>query len=99
MAADFASGSGGYRQNVKYPTDFPTYQNLPAPADKDNDGMADDWESANGLNPGADDSAGDKDGDGYTNIEAYLSVLAGDVEGPALPAVAHPNPPTGVTAQ
>jgi pectate lyase len=100
MASDFTSGTGGYRQNVKYPTDFPTYQNLPAPTDKDNDGMADDWESANGLNPGADDSAADKDGDGYTNIENYLNALAGDVGGaPPPPAAARPNAPTGVTAQ
>ena len=48
MASDFASGTGNYRQNVKFPDDFPTYQNLAAPRDADNDGMADDWESANG---------------------------------------------------
>jgi hypothetical protein len=55
--------------------------------------MADSWESTNGLDSSVDDSAGDKDGDGYTNVEAYLNSLAGDVE------VKRPNPPTGVTAQ
>jgi pectate lyase len=93
MASDFASGTGSYRQNAKYPADFPTYQNLPAPADNDNDGMADAWESANGLNVGTDDSAGDRDGDGYTNIEQYINFLAADVD------VVRPNAPTGVSAQ
>jgi hypothetical protein len=39
--------------------------------DDDGDGMAGDWEAANGLNPSVDDSAADKDGDGYTNLEEY----------------------------
>jgi pectate lyase len=95
MASDYASGTGGYRQNAKYPADFPTYQNLAAPADSDNDGMPNTWESSNGLNPSVDDSASDKDGDGYTNIEAYLNYLAAD----ANVDVVRPNPPTGISAQ
>ena len=39
--------------------------------DNDGDGMAGDWEKANGLNPLLDDSAGDPDGDGYTNFQEY----------------------------
>jgi subtilisin family serine protease len=39
--------------------------------DNDGDNMADDWEIANGLNPAVDDSAGDLDGDGYTNFQEY----------------------------
>jgi len=93
MATDYASGTGSYRQNARYPADFPTYQTLAAPADSDNDGMADSWESANGLSVGTDDSASDKDGDGYTNIEEYVNFLADDVE------VIRPAPPTGVSAQ
>jgi chitodextrinase len=41
--------------------------------DDDNDGMPDDWEALHGLNPLADDAQGDPDGDGYTNLEEYLS--------------------------
>ena len=41
--------------------------------DDDNDGMDDDWEIANGLDPYADDADLDLDGDGFTNIEEYLS--------------------------
>ena len=39
--------------------------------DNDGDSMADDWEIANGLNPAVNDSAGDPDGDGYTNFQEY----------------------------
>ena len=45
-----------------------------ASADTDNDGMPDDWERANGLNPDdASDGPADADGDGYTNLEEYLN--------------------------
>ncbi|WP_433933907.1 polysaccharide lyase family 1 protein [Sorangium cellulosum] len=47
-----------------------------APSDADQDGMPDAWESARELDPSnADDRNGDRDGDGYTNLEEYLSSL------------------------
>ena len=61
--------------DVSYPDDYPTFDNPPAPADSDDDGMSDAWETSNGLTVGVDDSAGDIDGDGYTNIEAYLHYI------------------------
>lgn len=47
--------------------------------DNDSDGVSDEWEKANGLNP-ADGMDGklDKDGDGWTNLEEFLHNLAGD---------------------
>jgi hypothetical protein len=42
------------------------------PADHDQDGMADDWERDNGLDPTRDDADEDPDEDGYTNREEYL---------------------------
>jgi hypothetical protein len=46
-------------------------------ADSDGDGLPDDWELANGLDPrnpnGADGAAGDPDNDGFTNLEEYLA--------------------------
>jgi hypothetical protein len=40
--------------------------------DADSDGMPDEWERANGLNPDlASDAAGDADGDGSTNLQEY----------------------------
>lgn len=43
--------------------------------DTDNDGMPDDWETERSLDPNVDDSAGDRNGDGYTNIEEYINSL------------------------
>lgn len=37
--------------------------------------MPDAWEQANGLNPNAADDSSDADGDGSTNLEAYLHEL------------------------
>jgi len=39
--------------------------------DQDNDGMPDDWEVANGLNPNVNDANLDPDGDGLTNLQEY----------------------------
>jgi len=74
--ADFAAGTGAIIDNVTYPDDFPLFANSPVPVDKDNDGMADEWEVIEGLNNKIDDSSQDKDGDGYTNIEEYLHYLS-----------------------
>jgi hypothetical protein len=53
-----------------------------APADADMDGMPDCWETAYGLNPNdSTDSRGDKNGDGYTNIEEYINDVALTLEG------------------
>jgi pectate lyase len=47
-----------------------------APLDSDHDGMPDDWEREMGLDPeDAFDGSADLDGDGYTNLEAYLHFL------------------------
>jgi CotH kinase protein/Lamin Tail Domain/Fn3 associated/Chitobiase/beta-hexosaminidase C-terminal domain/Immunoglobulin I-set domain/Bacterial TSP3 repeat len=46
-------------------------------SDTDGDGLPDDWELANGLNPysaaGNDGANGDPDGDGFTNLQEYLA--------------------------
>ena len=61
--------------------DFSSYSSTqwPASYDKDLDGMADAWELSVGLNPNdGSDHSGDRNGDGLTNIEEFLSGLAGD---------------------
>jgi hypothetical protein len=55
---------------------WPELQAAPAPADKDQDGMPDDWERKQKLNPaGADDAAAYTLDKQYTNIEVYLNGL------------------------
>jgi hypothetical protein len=45
-----------------------------APADGDGDGMPDIWEREHDFDPADDtDGPGDRDGDGYTNVEEYLN--------------------------
>ena len=55
---------------------FPELNSAAAPADSDHDGMPDAWEIAAGLDPNdAADRNGDRNGDGYTNLEEYLNSL------------------------
>lgn len=71
-----------------------------APADGDGDGMPDDWETAQGLNPATADDAGDDDADGYTNIEEYLhyrSDLLIHGDSPDTPDTTVPTAPDGLT--
>lgn len=52
---------------------YPEYNGTPY-VDTDGDGMPDEWEVANGLNPNdPNDANGDCNGDGYTNIEKYIN--------------------------
>jgi hypothetical protein len=55
---------------------YPEYKGT-AYVDTDGDGMPDEWEKANGLNPN-DPSDANKDcnGDGYTNIEKYINGIS-----------------------
>lgn len=56
---------------------WPEYKSVPPPPDSDMDGIPDDWERRNHLNPlDPSDANGDFDGDGYTNIEEYINSLA-----------------------
>jgi hypothetical protein len=62
-----------YEQTIKA---WPALQSLPAPADTDKDGMPDEWEKKNGLNPAdAADATGYKLDKLYTNIEIYINGL------------------------
>lgn len=58
---------------------WPVLNSLPAPTDTDHDGMPDDWETANGLNPNDASDRNGKVNDNYTNLEVYLNELAGEV--------------------
>ena len=56
---------------------WPSLNSFPALADRDKDGMADEWEKANGLNPNdAEDRNEDRNSDGFANLEEYVNSLA-----------------------
>ncbi len=52
---------------------WPLYENCTGPDDSDHDGMADEWEIENGLNPNVADDRNIVDEDGYTMLEKYLN--------------------------
>lgn len=55
---------------------WPVLKFLPAPKDADSDGMPDEWETKNGLNPAdASDAPQNKLHKHYTNIEVYINSL------------------------
>jgi pectate lyase len=61
---------------------YPDYRGAPY-ADRDQDGMPDDWEQAHQLNPtDPSDASADANHDGYTNLEDFINGL--DPRGPKL---------------
>lgn len=54
---------------------WPELKNAPAPKDTDHDGMPDEWEIANGLNPNNVDDGNRVADDGYTMLEKYISSI------------------------
>jgi len=79
----FIDVQGGFPHGTEYELTvnaWPALRSLPAPADTDKDGMPDEWEIKNGLNPenAADASAFTLDKN-YTNIEVYINSLGPNV--------------------
>jgi pectate lyase len=59
---------------------YPELATGDVPADSDDDGMPDMWETSHpGLDPFKFDAWKDRNSNGLSNIEEYLSVLAGDI--------------------
>lgn len=59
---------------------WPDLKTEQAPADSDNDGMPDAWETANNLDPYSPDDAQIKSVDGeYPNLEVYINSLVADI--------------------
>jgi hypothetical protein len=68
--------TGGIINHIEEVGGYPMMESGTPPVDSDHDGMPDKWELAVGLNPSdANDARGDRDGDGYTNIEEYINWL------------------------
>ena len=54
---------------------WPELRSLPAPTDTDQDGMPDEWESVNGLDPRNPSDRNKTTADGYTMLEKYLNSI------------------------
>ena len=50
-------------------------KSTPAPTDTDHDGMPDEWERVNGLDPGNADDCNKFAENGYTMLEKYLNSI------------------------
>lgn len=75
----FIDVQGGYPHGTAYELTvnaWPALNSLPAPPDKDKDGMSDEWEMKNGLNENdATDASKISLHPFYTNIEVYINSL------------------------
>jgi hypothetical protein len=68
--------AAGYITDPAQVGGYPEYKGTPH-KDSDNDGMPDEWETKTGLNANdASDASGDKDDNGYSNIEDFLNGLS-----------------------
>lgn len=77
LVSDVRRGTGAIIDDPDQVGGYPAMSGGPDPPDGDGDGMPDAWERARGLDPSnAADGAGDRDDDGYTNVEEYLFTLA-----------------------
>lgn len=54
---------------------WPVLESAPAPKDTDHDGMPDEWENENGLNPNNADDRNNIADDGYTMLEKYINSI------------------------
>ncbi len=75
----FIDVQGGFSHGTAYEqtvSAWPALKTLVPPADSDEDGMPDDWEKKNGLDPvNATDATDHKLSKSYTNIEVYLNSI------------------------
>src|SRR5690606_3545705 len=68
------SYKGGIITDISQVGGYPEYKGKPY-KDSDNDGIPDEWETKNGLNPKDPSDAAAYTKNGYTNIENYLNSL------------------------
>ena len=70
------TGTGRIPDSQQEVGGWPKLKLAPAPADADKDGMADGWETENGLDPNdAEARNEDRNSDGFTNLEEYINSL------------------------
>jgi hypothetical protein len=77
VADSVRKGTGRHIDSSNDVGGWPELKSAPPPADTDNDGLPDEWETGQGVS----DGNLDPDSDGYTNLEEFLngtSPKAGD---------------------
>jgi len=72
-------GRNGIINNPSDVGGWPTLASKTPPADDDHDGMPNDWEIANGLNPNDPSDRNIYGYGGYTMLEIYLNTLTGEI--------------------
>ena len=73
---DVENGTGSIIDDQSEVGGWPVYNTYNVQTDTDLDGMSDKWETENGLNPNdPEDRNGDRNSDGYTNLEEYLHAV------------------------
>jgi len=76
VIGEVESGKGSIIDSQNEVGGWPEYRSYGKKQDIDGDGMPDQWEMENGLDPhNPEDRNGDKNGDGYTNLETYINSL------------------------
>ncbi len=71
----FTYGTNGIIDKPEDVGGWPELKSAPAPLDSDNDGIPDEWENKNGLNPKDRSDANKPHASGYTNLEGYINGL------------------------
>jgi len=76
VVSEVQNGTGSIINDEKEVGGWPVYKTYNVLKDTDMDGMPDKWESQKKLNPkDTRDGNGDRDNDGYTNLEEYLNSI------------------------
>ncbi|MFW6270010.1 MAG: HEAT repeat domain-containing protein [Bacillota bacterium] len=73
---DVREETGGLIDSQKEVGGWSRLKEIPPRPDEDGDGLPDGWEIAHGLDPEEDNTDGDFNNDGYTNIEHYINQKA-----------------------
>src|SRR5690606_37029278 len=74
IVSEVRSGGGSLKRT---PGTLPAIAGGAPYPDADHDGMSDTWERENGLDPAVNAAWGDKDGNGWANLEEFLDYANG----------------------
>ncbi|MFD2661296.1 pectinesterase family protein [Paenibacillus thailandensis] len=91
IVSDVINRTGTHINSQNEVGGYPEFeQAVSAQADDDHDGMPDEWELRQGLNPNDPEDRNGTNNEGYTNLEVYLNSIVGN--GSANPSVAVTSP-------